>query len=372
MERIERILVVVPAQLGDVLIVTPLIRAARMRWPDALIDVIGLPGTLGLLAGNPDVHACIEMARSGGVKGQLRQAASLWRRYDLGFVVRITDRAHLYGWAAARQRSAIVSPAGHGGRWKRWLATHTAPQEDGAHYVMHALQLIRPWSTLPASVSVVPPPAQPLPAELERQLRHPCVVVHVPSTWAYKQWPVAQYRGLVEGLLADGAQVVLTGSPSAQDRALVEAVAGVGVPPAVIDVAGRLALPHVRALLDRADAYVGPDASITHLAAAVGVPVVTVYGPSLPDAFGPWPQAHAPGQPWQRRAQRQQVGNVVMLQGDDLPGRACVPCARMGCEGRHDSRSHCLETLAHERVLAEVRAILARAANARSAQLARL
>jgi heptosyltransferase-3 len=357
-ERIERILVVVPAQLGDVLIVTPLIRAARARWPQALVDVIGLPGTLGLLAGNPDVHACIEMTRTGGLKGQLRQAASLWRRYDLGFVVRITDRAHLYGLVAARQRSSIVSP--RGSRWKRWIGTHVVEQDDGGHYVMHALKLIRPWSALPASVSVVPPPAQPLPADLERQLRHPCVVVHVPSTWTYKQWPVQHYRELVQGLLAGGAQVVLTGSPSPQDRALVEAVAGVAAPPALIDAGGRLALPQVRALLDHADAYVGPDASITHLAAAVGVPVVTVYGPSLPDAFGPWPQSHAPGQPWQRRAQRQQAGNVIMLQGDDLPGRTCVPCARMGCEARHDSRSHCLDTLAADRVLAEVRGILAR------------
>src|SRR5262249_9321267 len=196
-------------------------------------------------------------------------AASLWRRYDLGFVVRITDRAHLYGWIAARRRSSVVPPQGPGSRWKRWISTHTVEQEDGGHYVMHALQLIRPWSALPESVSVVPPPAQPLPAELARQLRHPCVVVHVPSTWTYKQWPIARYRELVQGLLADGAQVVLTGSPSPQDRALVEAVASVAAPPALIDAGGRLALPQVRALLDRADAYVGPDASLTHLAAAV-------------------------------------------------------------------------------------------------------
>ena len=43
-----------------------------------------LPGTLGLLAGNPDVHACIEMTRSGGLKGQLRQAASVLKELDSG------------------------------------------------------------------------------------------------------------------------------------------------------------------------------------------------------------------------------------------------------------------------------------------------
>jgi heptosyltransferase-3 len=100
---------------------------------------------------------------------------------------------------------------------------------------------------------------------------------------------------------------------------------------------------------------------VTHLAGALGVPIVSLYGPSLPDAFGPWPNGHSPSQPWLHRARRQQVGNIVILQGDDLPGKTCVPCGRMGCENRHDSASHCLETLTVERVLAELRPMLRRA-----------
>jgi heptosyltransferase-3 len=225
--------------------------------------------------------------------------------------------------------------------------------------VLGNMALLSRWVKAPATLSVQAPPPLPLPAAVEAALRRPCVVVHVPSMWRYKQWPVAHFRSVVEGLLADGVQVVLTGSASANDQALIAPVRDAGTEPDLIDVAGRLQLRQVRAMLDRADAYLGPDTSVTHLAAAVDLPIVAVFGPSRPDHFGPWPREYPPAQPWQRRAQRQQVGNIVMLQGPDRPDRPqCVPCNGMGCDQRTDSRSRCLEHLAPERVLAELRRIL--------------
>src|SRR5690606_34592401 len=52
--RMRSVLVVVTRQIGDVLLTTPLIHAARKLWPQAAIDVVGLAGTLGMLRGNPD------------------------------------------------------------------------------------------------------------------------------------------------------------------------------------------------------------------------------------------------------------------------------------------------------------------------------
>lgn len=357
-QPMRRILVVIPAQIGDVFNCTPLIRAARLRWPQASIDVLGFAGTMGLLAGNPDVSACIEIARSQGLAAQLRQALRLWRRYDLAFVTRTSDRAHLYGFVAARKRSASVPATGPGSSWKRWAAQHWHTAQYGRNDVLEKLRLIGPWAPAPAAVSLTPPAAQPLPAEIEAQLRHPLVVVQVPSMWRYKQWPVAHFRRVVEGLLADGVQVVLTGSGSDNDRRLVDQVGDLAAAPALLNVAGHFNLSQVRGLLEQADAYLGPDTSVTHLAAAVGTPIVTVYGPSLPDAFGPWPRDHTATQPWARRAQRQHVRNIVLLQGADLPGQTCVPCNRMGCANRHDSESQCLSSLEPERVLVELRSVL--------------
>jgi heptosyltransferase-3 len=114
-------------------------------------------------------------------------------------------------------------------------------------------------------------------------------------------------------------------------------------------------------LLRAAALYIGPDTSITHLAAACATPLIALYGPVDPRLFGPWPQGHAATQPYVKRARRQQPqtapggGPIVLLQGDP----ECVPCNQAGCERHNDSRSDCLETMSAERVLAEARARLA-------------
>ena len=365
MEDFARILFVVPGQLGDVLLATPAIRAAREHWPAARIDVLGYEGTLDLLQGNPDLDRLIEMPTGRSHwPATLKLALRLWRRYDFALALRTGDRGHLAALLAAGRRS-VLWPADAGAwHWKRRLAHHGFVAAADTSAVLAGVELLRPWFDPPTTLSVQPPPPEPLPAGLEAQLRRPCVIVHPPSMWRYKQWPLAGYRRVVEALLSDGTQVVLSGGASANDMASAEALRDAGDEPDLIVAAGRLRMRQLRALMARADAYVGPDSSVTHLAAAVGLPVVAMYGPSQPQHFGPWPRGHAPQQPWQRRAQRQQVGRVVLLQGPDRPDRpSCVPCNGMGCDQHRDSPSHCLESLSPERVLAEVRALL-RAAGA--------
>ncbi len=358
MQQFRRILVITPAQLGDVLLCTPLIRAARARWPDARIDVLGFAGTLELLVGNPDVGELIEISRTSGRGAQLRQAWKIRRRYDLALVTRTSDRSHLYGVVSARTRSALLPDHGPGSFWKRRMAQYGTTPAQPTHQVLLKLQLLEPWIDPPATLSLSPPAAAPLPPAIEARLAHPFVIVHVPSMWRYKQWPPEHFRRVVEGLLADGVQVVLTGSGSSNDQSQIEQVRGTAAPAGLLDVSGQLTMSQLGTLLERADAYVGPDTSVTHLAAAVGVPIVTLFGPTNPQDFGPWPRNHPATQPWQRRADRQQIDNIVVLQGPDLPGRACVPCNQMGCRHQHDSTSHCLTALEPKRVLSEVRSLL--------------
>ena len=358
MEPFHRILVITPAQLGDVLLCTPLIRAARERWPDARIDVLGFAKTLELLVGNPDVGELIEIPAGSGRGAQLLQAWKLRRHYDLALVTRTGDRSHLYGIVSARTRSALLPEHGPGSYWKRRVAEHGIVPVPQTHQVLQKLQLLSPWIDPPAALSLLPPAAAPLPPAIEAQVAHPCVVVHVPSMWRYKQWPPEHFRRVVEALLADGVQVILTGSDSSGDRSQIEQMRGTDALPGLLDVSGQLSMPQLRTLLERVDAYLGPDTSVTHLAAAVGVPIVTVFGPTNPQDFGPWPRDHPATQPWQRRASRQQVGNIVVLQGPDLPGRSCVPCNRMGCGNQHGSSSHCLQELEPERVLSELGLVL--------------
>jgi heptosyltransferase-3 len=358
------ILVVCTRQIGDVLLTTPLIRAAKARWPAASIDVLGFAGTLGMLRGNPDVHATIEVGPGSGWRESWPLVRRLWRRYDLALVAQHSDRAHLYAFVASPLRAGLVPR--RGGRWKRRLLAHAVEvggDRGEVHAVTEKVRLLDPWREAPVRTEVVPPPPAPLPGDLESVLRPGHVVVHAPSMWRYKQWPVDHFRTVIAALLADGRQVVLTGGSAAADRAVTARLSALAAPPALLDAAGRLDLNQTTRLLQGAALYIGPDTSITHLAAACGVSVVAAFGPTNPQRWGPWPARAPSEQPYVRRAQRQRVGRVIVLQGPDLPSGPCVPCGRAGCEDHNASRSHCLEHIEPERVIAEARALLANASD---------
>ncbi len=353
-DRFDRILVICTRQIGDVLLTTPLIRAAKERWPEATIDVLGFGGTLGMLRSNPDVAELIEVPAGSGWVASRSLIKRLWRRYDLALISTYSDRAHLYGFAAAKRRAGQVTDEAKSW-WKRALLEHAVRMnDDQSHSVLEKLRLLAPWVE-PKSVRLVPPPATPLPAEVAAALVAPYAVVQVPAAVAYKQWPVAHWRELVDALVARGLQVVLTGAPSAGDRALVAAVRSGFDERRVLDVAGQLDLNQVGAVLRGATVYVGGDTSITHLAAAVDIPVVALYGPISPRYFGPWPPNATAIVPYASRGDAQRAGRVVVLQGS-MP---CVPCNRAGCDDRNDSTSLCLLTMAPSRVVEQVDRILA-------------
>lgn len=355
----RRILVVATRQIGDVLLTTPLIRAAKARWPQARIDVLGFAGTLGMLRGNPQIDELIESPPRLGWRGTMALLRRLWRRYDLALVTQPGDRAHLLAWVAGRQRSGIIPEQGGSNWWKRALLAHivrSAGDRGEVHVVAEKLALLDPW--VEAGKSAPPlavPPGAPLPPDIQSQLRPGCVVLHVPSMWTYKQWPLVHFRELAKQLLARGVQIVLTGSAAPRDRECVAALLDLADPPQIVNVAGRLDFNQLVTLFNQAALYIGPDTSVSHLAAGCGVPTLAIFGPTNPLRWAPWPaRGEAPIQ-WLRVAPSQTVGNVTILQGN----QPCVPCGRAGCEDHRESRSDCLMSITPERVLAHALRILA-------------
>jgi heptosyltransferase-3 len=99
--------------------------------------------------------------------------------------------------------------------------------------------------------------------------------------------------------------------------------------------------------------YIGPDTSVSHLAAACDVPVLAIFGPTNPQRWSPWPGVP---QGFERVALSQTLGKVTLLQAD-LP---CVPCGKAGCEDHRQSRSDCLQAITPERVAAQALSLLSR------------
>jgi heptosyltransferase-3 len=353
------VLVVVTRQIGDVLLTTPLIRQARLLWPEARIDVLGFAGTLGMLRGNPDVNTLREVPARPGAGGAFRLARSLFRQYDLALVADPGDRAHIIGWLAARSRSGLVPGEGGSNWWKRRLLAHAVVlggDRGEKHVVTEKVELLGPWRDPKdtGAPALVPPSPEPLPASLRSALAPGYVVMHTPSMWPYKQWPLESFRQLASFLATAGKQVVLTGSMGAHDRACIAAMQGAAPGELLVD-AGALNFNQLAGLLDEAALYIGPDTSVSHLAAACGTPVLAIFGPTNPQRWAPWPAGIAPVR-FLRRSEAQTQGNVTLLQSA-LP---CVPCGRAGCEDHRQSPTECLPGIEPGRVAAQALELLNR------------
>ena len=342
-----RILVVTLRRLGDVLLATPLIRSLRRAWPQARIDALVFADTAGILAGNPDLDGVITIAPRPTAAQTLALGARLFRRYDLAISTQSGDRPTGFAIAAGRARVAPVA-ANFNGRVKQALLTQSVALAPGLHRVEEMLRLADALG-----IARVPELVCPRAAEASERPAGPYAVIHAAPMFRYKQWTVSGWRALAAALAARGLTVIATGGPAeAERRYLDEVWDGANV----TRRDGQLAWPQLAGLMAQARIYVGPDTSVTHLAAAAGCPTVALYGPTDPRLWGPWPVGGL-HETWETAGTIQRHGNVWLVQ-NPLP---CMPCQLEGCERRLDSYSTCLDELPPERVIAAVDQALAAA-----------
>jgi len=341
-----KILVVALRRLGDVLLTTPLLRSLRQAWPDAIIDCLVFADTAGILEGNSDIDNVVTMPARPSARQSLALAARLWRRYALAISTQCGDRPSFFAYVAGRLRAGPIEDNA-GGRLKRLGYRRSVPSVAGVHRVEEILRLADALGIARAPYVIAP-----------RRVRSPVApegdyaVIHAAPMYRYKQWTKEGWRALAAALAARGLPVVATGGPDQGERDYLDEVwSGAGT--AVRRVEGRLNWAELADLLAGARLYVGPDTSVTHLAAASGCPTVALYGPTDPRLWGPWP-AGGLDEMWQAAATVQQRGNVRLVQ-NPLP---CMPCQLEGCERWRDSCSVCLDELAPDEVVRVVDEVL--------------
>ena len=356
--KFEKILIIATRQIGDTLITTPLISAAKSIWPNAQIDFFGFENSLSMLSGNPDIHQVIGTKQRLKFKDYLKQFFNLFKRYDLAIITQPSDRAYLYGLVAAKHRVGVIPTEPKLNWWKKKVCLHTVEVDYfHQHVITEKIRLLEKFSDdvtlFGKGISVTPPAAAPIPSQISDGLRELFIVIHPTPLTAYKRWPLANWVQLIESL-PNEYQVVLSGAPIAQDRELNQSIIDLLSDTArnkVLNLDGRLKLDQLGTLLRQAKLYIGVDTSVTHLAAACNTPTITLFGATPPTNFGPWPNGFIGKQPYQLKGCIQKVGNVTILQG---PGE-CVPCRKAGCEDKSNSRSDCLINLPVTQVIEAVR-----------------
>ena len=354
----KQILVICTRRIGDVLLATPVVRTLRSAFSEAAIDFLAFAGTAGVLVGNPDLRAVIAVPERPGLAEHLALLRRLRRRYDLAVSLLPGDRPTLYAWIAARRRIGTLAED-RKSRWKRALLDAWVPFDNlGTHTVAMNLEVIEHLGLRARPAPVV---AWDAAAEAEAKSVFPEIeaarhaVLHVSPKFAYKSWTETGWVVLARHLQERGLRVLLAGGASPEERRFVDATFA-AMPAGAVNLAGRTSLAALAFLLSKAALYVGTDTAVTHMAAALGVPTVALFGPSNPVKWGPWPAAYADlsRSPWSMRGSAQ-VGNVFLVQGETT----CVPCLLEGCERHVKSQSDCLQHLPAARVIAAAEAVMA-------------
>lgn len=346
-----RILVVAMRRLGDVLLTTPLIRSLKHAWPDATIHALVFRGTEGILDGNPDLASVIALPDRASARESLALVRAIWRAYDLAISTQSGDRPTLFAWAAGRRSAGFVQHGGLMNRMKGLALDHPVPLASGIHRVPEVLRLADALG-VPAIAEIVPPNARPAHAP-DRAY----AVVHAAPMFRYKQWTDDGWRGLAAALATRGLTVLATTGPGEDERRYLDRVWG-GAPQ--VQRLTPLTWGELAGLIGGAQLYVGPDTSVTHLAAATAVPTIALYGPTDPRLWGPWP-AGGLIRAWEAVGNIQNRGNVWLVQNPQACPWSILPCQQEGCERHRKSHSRCLDELAVAQVLSAVDAGLASA-----------
>jgi ADP-heptose:LPS heptosyltransferase len=293
----RRILLLRLERIGDLVMALPAIRDLRHLAPAATIDLVVGSWNLAIASAVPYVDRVETLdarwlARDGAGSGPaaLLQHARQWRTrgYDLAINFEPDIRSNMLAAASGAAWTAGWTGGGGGP-----LLDLALPYDTGIHTADNARRLVstvfagRPGGPATTGPLLAVPDETRRAAEARLAPRRALAIgVHVSGGRLVKQWDPARFAEVAARLAeSHDTTIVLTGGPA--DRTMVDQVKAVLPPARVLDVAGSLDLLELAALLEQLDVLVTGDTGPMHLAAAVGTPVVAIFGPSDPVRYAP-------------------------------------------------------------------------------------
>ena len=335
----QRILVVGPSWVGDMVMAQSLFMTLKAQHPGVIIDVLAPAWSRPLLERMPEVAQAIDLPFGHGELG-LRRRYALGRtlrthRYDQTILLPNSFKSALVPWFAG-----IPLRTGWRGEMRSWILNDSRVLKSAQLPLM-----VQRFVALALPADAQLPAALPDPLPVPQLRSDPAQVAEVMQTFGLtrapkilalcpgaefgdaKQWPAAHYAAVASAHLDAGGQIWLFGS--AKDRAVTDDIAGQladAHQPRCHNLAGRTSLAQAIDLMSVADAVVSNDSGLMHIAAALHRPVVAVYGSTSPDFTPP-------------------LTDRVELLFTDID---CRPCFQRTCPLSH---KRCLTELSPARVI---------------------
>jgi heptosyltransferase II len=285
--------------VGDAIMALPALRAVRGRFPDAEIAVLARPYVADLYR---DQQICDQLiaydsrGKHAGIRGRERLAADLRAlKFDVALLLQNAFDAAWLAWRADIRERLGYARDGRGVLLTRAIPV-PKPGEVPPHEKFYYLELLRRAGWIDALLDEpciklnIPEPNRRRAAEflVQAGVRPDSLRIAIGAGASYgsaKCWPPEQFAELANRLQAQtNAEVILFGT--ATEAAVTRAISsGLRQPP--VDLTDRTAIADLPALLSQCHLFIGNDSGAMHVAAAVGLPVVAVFGPTDPSGTAP-------------------------------------------------------------------------------------
>ncbi len=334
---IRKILIIQLGDIGDVVWAIPAFWALKATFPQVVLSVLSRNPYGDLLLDDPHIDKIFQVDQQS-IFRELQLLTNLRReKFDLIFDLRADDRgAYTSFLVGAKMRAALYY---QGLSWRNRMFTHlidpppATERERTYRAAEQSLKIIRGFGIKENTVipqlfvsSTTKNKIGELLAAENVAARDGYVTINPFSRWSYKEWGIDKWRQLIAFIWQKYKMpALILGSEDERGRADKLTVAGPSSV-SVYNFAGKTSLREMAGLLQTSRLHIGVDSAAPHIAAAVGTPTLTIYGPS------DWREWAPPGEK-----------NKVVV-----PDMDCSPCHKKGCNG--SGRSDCLDNLSVAKV----------------------
>ncbi|MBI4654801.1 MAG: putative lipopolysaccharide heptosyltransferase III [Nitrospirae bacterium] len=361
-KNIKKILVIKLRHIGDVLLSVPVFRALRKNFPAAHISALVNSGTEEVLTGNPLINEIIVFDRGikklNSLQRYLKELSFLKviRKEGFDMAVDLTsgDRAAIISFISGARYRLAYDPCGAGFLGKRFLYTHLAQKNESQHMVLQNLDVVRQFGISTENLMVdffipdeakmfvkrifeennINPPSPPFDKGGLGGFSDKVVHVHPTSRWLFKCWKDEHMAEVISWLIEQGIKVIVTSAPNKREVEKAKKILSLvsyqlsaisyqlsAISYQLIDLCGKTTIKQLAAISEASDLFLGVDSAPMHIAAAVGTPVIALFGMTDEKLWGPWGDKH-----------------LVIKER-----LKCMPCQKGNCEGL--SLRECMEAI---------------------------
>ncbi len=328
--EVSRILVAELQHHGDVLLASPVFHVLKKIMPHAEIDALIYKETLPMLEAHPDVAQILTINRDWkkNIKTQIQKEWALFltlkkRKYDL--IIHLTDHRRL-SWLVRLLKPKYSVGDDLPNRFSFWNKsfTHLKTVHNAKRHTVEknldALRALRLAIPNEKNLIFIIPQNAHLKIETllkENQIqKKEYLHIHPASRWFFKCWQAENVAKIIEYCQNEHIPVVLTSSADEKEKQYLEKILSfLKSKENLLVLSGNLTLKELGAVILNARLFFGVDSAPMHIAAALNIPSVVLFGPSGDLEWSPW---------------MAKENYQIIQKKEDFP---CRPCGKAGCGG---------------------------------------